>query len=366
MPMDVAKTKKFKFEIIQIFRGIAALVVVLHHISAANSFYFHSVTLNDIFSVGWSGVDFFFVLSGFIITYAHAKDMGHVKKVKPYLLKRAIRIYPTYWIFALLAICFYLKVNHYSIRETTYLMKSFFLINQNQEPVLRVAWSLIYEVSFYVLFAVYILLGFKWFVAGLMVHILLILTNVVAPSFLMGIPVIGFLSTNYNLLFVFGCITGLFVVKFSIENIKKYKALLWIGGTIGFLFSWKLSLTTVVFSKFSFNSRLLYGLSSCCLIIGAICFRKFNRSQFFTFWLRLGDASYVLYLCHILIIAFLYKIYSAFSANHVFLKSLSFLYSFNLIVLLVCVIAALMFYSLIDKRITYKLNSVFVNKLNWL
>ena len=48
------------------------------------------------FSYGLLGVDFFFVLSGFIIMYAHMDDERNTASVKRYAFKRLARIYPAY------------------------------------------------------------------------------------------------------------------------------------------------------------------------------------------------------------------------------------------------------------------------------
>jgi len=67
-----SQSKNQYLDILQVFRGIAALMVVLHH-SVASLRYYHKIDyplLNYMASIGKFGVDFFFVLSGFIITYS--------------------------------------------------------------------------------------------------------------------------------------------------------------------------------------------------------------------------------------------------------------------------------------------------------
>ena len=50
-------------------------------------------------SLCWMGVNFFFVPSGFIIFFAHAKDVGRPARIGTYLWRRFARVYPTYWVF---------------------------------------------------------------------------------------------------------------------------------------------------------------------------------------------------------------------------------------------------------------------------
>jgi exopolysaccharide production protein ExoZ len=91
---------KIKLDLIQFLRGMMAIIVVLHHISGAMFFYLNKNWVYDIFSVGWFGVDFFFVLSGFIMVYAHKEDYILRTNVAKFFKKRFTRIYPTYWIIA--------------------------------------------------------------------------------------------------------------------------------------------------------------------------------------------------------------------------------------------------------------------------
>ena len=58
-----------KLELIQCFRGITAILVLLHHLSLTYSGKVNYEYMRGIFSPGWAGVDFFFCLSGFIIFY---------------------------------------------------------------------------------------------------------------------------------------------------------------------------------------------------------------------------------------------------------------------------------------------------------
>lgn len=65
------KTKVKYLDSLQVYRGLAALFVVIHHNTASIRYYhdFDSSILNFIGQIGKYGVDFFFVLSGFIISY---------------------------------------------------------------------------------------------------------------------------------------------------------------------------------------------------------------------------------------------------------------------------------------------------------
>lgn len=88
-----------KMQSIEAARALAAFVVVLMHSASlmrVEHFSGH-IGLGGIFEFGYVGVDFFFVLSGFIITYVHYADIGRPDRIPSYLWRRFSRIYPIYW-----------------------------------------------------------------------------------------------------------------------------------------------------------------------------------------------------------------------------------------------------------------------------
>ena len=81
---------------VQVLRGFAAIAVLLYHTGVYAGIYFNNPIF--FFENGNLGVDFFFTLSGFIITYIHLQDIKRRGSVKGFLLKRFIRIFPFYWL----------------------------------------------------------------------------------------------------------------------------------------------------------------------------------------------------------------------------------------------------------------------------
>ena len=90
-------------------RGIAAIFVVLHH---SDLFFgsFLPASLTHFFQNSWIWVDFFFILSGFILSYSYGSFFKKVitwTTYKKYLAARLARIYPLYlatWIWAFLVV----------------------------------------------------------------------------------------------------------------------------------------------------------------------------------------------------------------------------------------------------------------------
>ena len=85
-----------KLGILEKGRGGMTLLVVLAHINLlVDCNLFHGL-----FIQGWCGVDFFFVLSGFLMIWTYNERTSPIAYVK----KRFIRIYPVYWMYTLVTL----------------------------------------------------------------------------------------------------------------------------------------------------------------------------------------------------------------------------------------------------------------------
>lgn len=78
-------------------RGIAAMMVAYFHIACGNPDYLNADNFfYKIGTRGWAGVEIFFVISGFIITYAMYHGGYTLARVHKFLAKRLIRLEPPY------------------------------------------------------------------------------------------------------------------------------------------------------------------------------------------------------------------------------------------------------------------------------
>ncbi|NTS78289.1 acyltransferase [Catenovulum sp. SM1970] len=87
-------------------RGIAAFLVVLYHIKFYLNQYEFSDQVSWLYNKGYLAVDFFFILSGFIIAYNYQKlfsDRISKSDLTPFLIKRFARIFPLH---AFVMLCF--------------------------------------------------------------------------------------------------------------------------------------------------------------------------------------------------------------------------------------------------------------------
>jgi exopolysaccharide production protein ExoZ len=148
---------------LQAGRALAALAVVAFHLSGAfgDARYGGRPVGHQFTRHGNLGVDFFFVLSGFIILNAHMKDVGQPTRWGTYLWRRFSRVYPIYWIY-LAVFCLLIVFGAGQVAHTPSYANAWFsafsLIRFSPDaPPLPVAWTLFHEVAFYALFSLLIL-----------------------------------------------------------------------------------------------------------------------------------------------------------------------------------------------------------------
>jgi len=101
MCMLEVKEKNKRFEVLDSFRGIAAIVVAIFHYTKENGNIGQSLFISN----GYRFVEFFFVLSGFII-YLNYEKISKVPEQISFLKKRIFRLYPLHLFMLILFILF--------------------------------------------------------------------------------------------------------------------------------------------------------------------------------------------------------------------------------------------------------------------
>lgn len=169
---------KHRFEVLDVFRGIFAFFVFLFHLSPfadtpiiRNNLVHHS----DLF------VDFFFVLSGFVISYNY-REISTTEGAFSFLKKRLKRIYPLHLfmlvLFLIIEVAKGFLANHISVNNPNNASNNIysFVLNillLNSTPLLGnkdvswniVSWSISAEMIAYIVFACSLLFTtkVKWF-----------------------------------------------------------------------------------------------------------------------------------------------------------------------------------------------------------
>lgn len=141
---------------------MAAFAVVVHHAALSTDAFVGVVPAYWMraFDLGAYGVDFFFVLSGFIIMHAHLHEAGRPGAIGGYVFKRLTRIFPAYWPVALALLGLYAALPALSAsggREFS-MLSSVLLLPADRPLALSVAWTLVHELLFYAVFLL-------WFVS---------------------------------------------------------------------------------------------------------------------------------------------------------------------------------------------------------
>jgi exopolysaccharide production protein ExoZ len=144
-------------------RAVASLAVVLHHVGSIAKQQHGVDFAGGVFSLGQLRPDFFFVLSGFIITWVHGRSLGSRIEAGAFLRARFLRLYPLLFILTSVKIAIILYLGGWRWKEqaldASTLVSSYLLIPTGQYPVLLAAWTMPYEALFYIIFAITGILG---------------------------------------------------------------------------------------------------------------------------------------------------------------------------------------------------------------
>ncbi|NVD73956.1 acyltransferase [Duganella sp. BJB488] len=193
---------------LQAGRALAAIAVAAFHLSISMGIerYGGKAVFGEYTRFGDHGVDFFFVLSGFIILFAHVDDIGRPEKWAGYIRKRFIRLFPIYWVYSVPFIVLLLLGFGTDAKLPTTLadwVTDLTLVRfTNAPPILPPSWTLFHEIAFYAIFSLLIvkrqfgIAAFALFMAGCLAHY-----NFPAPEARTPLNVY---TGAYNFYFIFG------------------------------------------------------------------------------------------------------------------------------------------------------------------
>jgi len=299
---------------IQALRGIAALMIVGFH---ALIYYFAAPNTEPlpIWSyVGASGVDVFFVISGFVMVYVTRAQFGTLANQITFLANRFTRVYPSYWVATLpvIIVCILLPqstVIHLNWR-TLFFAFTLFPCEEGF-PLLRVGWTLTHEIYFYAVFSFFLLgkrehLGRKLFLWAIFV----IVASLTLPARWQTIPFVQLVGNPLTLEFIAGCVLGLVIWP------NGFKGGVWffLGGFLLLLIA-ALNMSQVP-DVSGWQRPLEFGIPSIFIVGGAIAME--GRHQILR-WKPIqvfGDASFQIYLWHVTVISAVSRYSLRFSINN--------------------------------------------------
>jgi exopolysaccharide production protein ExoZ len=340
----MAKTTNWNIGI-QILRGLAATLVVLHHSFEESLAIYPHITPNWLIAFGACGVDIFFVISGFIIySVTYGRESQSRESAPVFLLKRLIRIFPLYWIclFATLALwrsgLFYRNLH---VDANTFTCSLFLL--PSDKLIIDVAWTLVYEMLFYYLFT--ITLYFRNARISVLATTGLICTGILVGQILPNGEVKHFLTNPIVLEFCFGLFLAYFVNSpvFRVAWLRY----LWMPGLIliaaaAFLIENKHSSTGGPGPEVRF---LAWGLPAVLVTLSFIKTR-FESSALNRIFVPVGDASYSIYLTHPTVM-----ILFAFLMKHQVIRPISFPLILPLVMVGISVVFGLLVHYFVERPI---------------
>ncbi|OBR64335.1 hypothetical protein A7K91_12530 [Paenibacillus oryzae] len=271
-----------RYESIQILRGLAALSVLLYHfaiyserIGMSSKFSFFS---NSFFSYG---ALLFFVISGFVMAML-------IDNCQPnFLLNRFLRIYPSYWL--AIVLCIFIKVLVFEGVAEKNLLQAMTLLpwGEIQYP-LGIEWTLVFEVFFYMLCAIFANKFFKkYFIYFLILWGIAIIVSNVQTNLLTQVYLMPF--SKYNLFFISGCLS--FYIHRRINFAPRTSLVLIIV----------CSTITLLVHLYVYDNNLKYPLLAILFSIAVLFSTKIKLKKNNKLLIKLGDYSYGIYLSHVVV-----------------------------------------------------------------
>lgn len=269
---------------VQALRAFAALSVVYVHLSSVDG-------IGLPFSRGSFGVDIFFVISGYIISYMSSRDSSN------FMLKRLIRVVPAYWAATLVAfilLAFFPSMFRVAHLNLELLIASLLFVPHALNgalPVLALGWTLDFEIYFYIVFAASLALSSRHprFICIALIVLIFAVANAVALS----VPILANYGAAMVLEFVFG------ILLFEIQHRLPARLSRFEPAGLAVLSALALAALVAAPRHVGPYRFLVLGVPAALLVGCAILLE--SRHGIVTrnpVILLLGDASYVLYLIH--------------------------------------------------------------------
>ncbi len=277
---------------IQALRAVAAFLVVFVHLAV----FAQLLGLGPAgFEFGNAGVDIFFVISGFIMVVTTNRRRP---TAQTFMLNRVVRIAPFYWLVTL--VVFALALAEPALFQSTRADLSdlgrslafvpFRRANGMVQPVVFVGWTLNYEMAFYALFALGLMLRPRALGFGLTLAVLLAAVGLGAlaqPKDTLGV----FYSAPIVLEFALGMLIGA-----SAGKLSAFRAPLAAVLVLDALMAALILAAPLLWPKV--DRAFAFGLPGAVLVISAVHLEQTGRVLRVGWLRRLGDASFATYLTH--------------------------------------------------------------------
>jgi len=264
---------------LQAGRAIASLAVAAHHSGIAIADFIGGMpaVLQRILDYGYLGVDFFFVLSGFIIYYSNRDLPDRRGWSRRYAANRFTRIFIPYLPIGMSMAFAYTVLPDAAGAQRGWAWFPTLTLFPAGSPALSVAWTLQHEVFFYGL--LWLFLRTRQILPGY----LLWTASIIAANLFAATPSIPLEFINLEFLF------GIFAAR-CLANDSFQNGTLWI--IVGFI---------AIITFFLIGKRdtsFIFGLGIACLLVPLVRAECAGRLEVGAPFLLLGAASYAIYLVH--------------------------------------------------------------------
>ncbi len=260
------------------------------------------------------GVDIFFCISGFIMYMLIEKLSPNAESSLRFLLNRAIRIFPPYWFFSILVvIAFLLSKGSFNVGQLSgdlsvdsfRFLTSILLLPQPQSPILGVGWTLVHESLFYFVCGLLVIAGLN----RRLPEVLAAVSIVAVILAVLNIPILfGYAFSTFYIEFLFGALA---YKLYKTNRITTFPILTILFGGVCYLSVCYILDFQIVHNITFFTRQLGGGLVGFLLISGVIgADKKYSISTTIlgSLLMRIGDASYTLYLMHWFVLSIMGKI----------------------------------------------------------
>lgn len=285
---------------IQGMRAIAALMVVSCHM------FWSLVPMRTHWAkpffaaVGPAGVDIFFVISGFIIYHvvrrsvASLEQVGRGRAVIAFAMKRFIRIYPLYWIAFAAASVVMVWSPPTALPLKKPVVELLMLVDSIPNYVVGVAWTLTYEVYFYGVAALSLLIIGKRALWGLAFWFSVLIGAAVASAWHPWAAPWDYLFAPILLEFLLGVAVGMLVER----GARMFHGTMFLAAM-----AWMAAGTWLVArDPSSYLLRVAcWGMPAAAVIYGVVTLELRRRWIMPRALQYLGDASFSLYLWHMIV-----------------------------------------------------------------
>ncbi len=329
---------------VQALRAVAAVAVVLAHLGGTTGIEDTWLAgdygwLRPLHFPGNAGVDLFFVISGLIMVVTASRMTAGTASAGTFLYRRATRIYPVYWVATLPVLALFLlapQMVNSSASAPPRILESLLLLPQPGAPLLLVGWTLTFELYFYLVFALALLLPPRRrpFVLGAWGAVIVALAFAFPTT---TQPWLALVSSPLSLEFLFGAVVGWLILQ---RRFVSPVAVTVVGGIAATAAIW---LGGEAVTGGWYRAVVVGGLLAV-FVYGVVGLEATDRLVAPRWLQTLGDASYSLYLWHVLILAAMGRFLLARLPDNAVVHGLALVFTFAVVI-----VGSLIAYRLIER-----------------